>query len=354
MQERIPSLYSFQFRDLHPSVFIGTASDRYTGWIGQIYTEERYRNRISIRPKAIGGKSLQEEVLPVESVEEYFQHFSVLELDFTFYRLLLDKDLRPTQNHHVLRSYQRHLSKDDHLILKVPQVIFAQKLWRGSTFIENPDYLNSEIFIRQFYEPAVDLLGDLVHGFIFEQEYQPKGRRDSPEELVSALGEFLGKIPEDGRYHIELRTESLLSGPYFKVLEKYGVGQVLSHWTWLPPLRKQFNLNDRRFLCASNQCIIRLMTPLRMRYEEAYIKAYPFNKMITGMMSPHMIEDTVEIMSTAIDQGVCINVVINNRAGGNAPLIAQKISERFLGVHSKAGKQGTLKERNTGDTYDVY
>jgi hypothetical protein len=29
---------TFHFRNLHPQVFIGTASDRYAGWIGQIYS----------------------------------------------------------------------------------------------------------------------------------------------------------------------------------------------------------------------------------------------------------------------------------------------------------------------------
>ena len=96
--EKKEKLKKFQFHDLHPQVFIGTASDRYAGWIGQIYSEERYAGRISSRPKTVGGKSLKEEVLPVESVEDYFQHFSVLELDFTFYRALLDKDSKPTQN----------------------------------------------------------------------------------------------------------------------------------------------------------------------------------------------------------------------------------------------------------------
>jgi len=334
-EAKIPSLDRFQFRDLYPNVFIGTASDRYAGWIGQIYREERYRNRISIRPKTVGGKSLKEEVLPVESVEDYFQHFSVLELDFTFYRLLLDEDLRPTQNYHVLRTYLKHLSQDDHLILKVPQVIFAQRLWRGGKFVENPDYLNPDVFIHQFYEPAVDLLGGLINGFIFEQEYRPRRERTSPDEYMAALSQFLDEIPRDKRYHMEVRTESLLSSPYFKVLEEYGVGQVLSHWTWLPPLRRQFIKSNRKFLNASKHCIIRLMTPLGMRYEEAYIKAYPFNKMINGMMSPQMINETVEIMLTAIDEGVHINVVINNRAGGNAPIIAQEISERFSEVHSR-------------------
>ncbi|MGD2126637.1 MAG: DUF72 domain-containing protein [Desulfobacteraceae bacterium] len=319
----------FYFRDLHPNVLMGTASDRYAGWIGQIYSKERYGSRISRRSKSVGGQSVTEEVLPVESVEEYFQHFSVLELDFTFYRLLLDKDLKPTQNYHVLQTYRKHLGPSDHLVLKVPQVIFAQKLWRGGKFIENPDYLDPEIFTHQFYKPATDLLDRSLHGFIFEQEYQLKKDRPSPDDYAAALGAFFERIPEDERYHVEVRTESLLSEPYFGLLEKHGIGQVLSHWTWLPPLRRQFTKGSRRFLNHGGQCVIRLMTPRGMRYEEAYLKAFPFDKLVEGMMSPHMLEDTVGIMQTAIEQGLRVDVLVNNRAGGNAPLIAQKVAENF-------------------------
>jgi len=42
------------------------------------------------------------------------------------------------------------------------------------------------------------------------------------------------------------------------------------------------------------------------------------------------VEDTVGIMRAAVEQGIQANVIINNRAGGNAPLIAQKIAERFV------------------------
>ena len=320
----------FQFRELYPNVFMGTASDRYAGWIGQIYSEERYRKRITSRPKKVGGKSLKEEVLPVESVEEYFRHFSVLELDFTFYSLLMDKDSQATRNYHVLQTYRRHLRDDDRLILKVPQSVFAKRLWRGGKFVENPDYLKRSMFVDQFYEPATDLLGQHLKGFIFEQEYQPKKERVPPEELAEELDQFFASIPREDRYHMELRTDALLSEPYFQVLEKYGIGQVLSHWTWLPPLRRQLNKNNGKFPNADNQCIVRLMTPLRMRYEEAYLKAYPFDKLIDGMMSHHMVEETAEIMSAAIRDGVGVNVIINNRAGGNAPLIAQRVSEKFL------------------------
>jgi len=112
----------FRFRDLHPNVFMGTASDRYAGWIGQIYSGERYANKIGRRSKRVGGKTFVEEVLPVASVEEYFRHFRILELDFTFYRPLLDKDGKATQNLHVLRTYTQYLNKTDRLTSKTGSV----------------------------------------------------------------------------------------------------------------------------------------------------------------------------------------------------------------------------------------
>ena len=75
-------------------------------WIGQICTGERYQGRINRRTNTVGVKSFVEETLPVESVEKYFEHFPVLEIDYTFYSPLLDKDGKPTNNFHVLRNYR--------------------------------------------------------------------------------------------------------------------------------------------------------------------------------------------------------------------------------------------------------
>jgi hypothetical protein len=94
--------------------------------------------------------------------------------DRTFYRLPLEEDGKPTQNFHVLKSYHQHMKEGDRLLLKVPQVITARKLRRGAGFAENDTYLNAEIFTEQFYEPAKEILGPGLHGFIFEQEYHVK------------------------------------------------------------------------------------------------------------------------------------------------------------------------------------
>ena len=57
------ALDRFIFRDIHPHINIGTASDHYAGWIGQIYTEGKYR--LSARTHKVGNKSFKEERLPI-------------------------------------------------------------------------------------------------------------------------------------------------------------------------------------------------------------------------------------------------------------------------------------------------
>jgi len=325
------------FRGLHQNILIGTASDRYAGWIGQIYSEGRYEKGITRRSHKVGDKAFNEETLPVESVTEYFEHFPILEIDYTFYRPLLDSSGNPTQNFHVLKSYRQHMKKGDLVLLKAPQIVIARKLRRGPVFVENETYLNPEIFTKQFYQPAVEILGPCLNGIIFEQEYHIKNDRFPPAKVAQDLDEFFSKIPRDTRYHIELRTEAYLADPVFEVLKKHGVGLVFSHWTWLPPLRKQLAKEKMKFFNSGKQVVIRLITPLRMSYEESYAKAFPFDKMVSGMLDREMIEDTVKIMNEPIKDKIQVNLIINNRAGGNAPLIAQKIADRL-----RLEKQGHL------------
>jgi uncharacterized protein YecE (DUF72 family) len=320
----------FDFRNLAPGIELGTASDRYAGWLGQIYTPGKYEGKISGRKRRLGGKVFEEKVLPVESVSEYFRHFPVLEIDFTFYRLLLDPSGNPTDNFRVLQSYARHLEPGDRIVLKVPQVVFARRLFRGGAFVPNADYLDPEIFRSHFYEPALSLLGDSLAGLIFEQEYQRAKERQDPEVLAGELRDFFGAIPRDHRYHLELRTEKYLSPALFQVLEEFGVDQVLSHWTWLPSLKEQYRRSGERFFNSGRHRLIRLLTPRHVKYEEAYAAAFPFDMFQEGMISPGMIEDTVSIMRNVVKREGRVTVIVNNRAAGNAPLLAQMIADRLM------------------------
>lgn len=72
-----------------------------------------------------------------------------------------------------------------------------------------------------------------------------------------------------------------------------------------------------------------LITPLRISYEESHAKAFPFEKMIPGMLDPEMIEDTARNLNEAMKEKVQVNLIINNHTSGNAPLIVQKITDRL-------------------------
>jgi hypothetical protein len=49
------------------------------------------------------------------------------------------------------------------------------------------------------------------------------------------------------------------------------------------------------FFNSGRQAVIRLITPLRMSYEESYARAYLFDKMVPGILDPEMIEDTAKL-----------------------------------------------------------
>ncbi len=72
------------------------------------------------------------------------------------------------------------------------------------------------------------------------------------------------------------------------------------------------------------------MTPRGMRYEDAYAKASPFDKLADGLLQPQMIRETAGLMRHAVENSIETNILINNRAGGNAPLIAQQLAMEFF------------------------
>ena len=47
--------------------------------------------------------------------------------------------------------------------------------------------------------------------------------------------------------------------------------------------------------------------------------------MVEGLINPEMVPETIDIIKDGIKNGVCMNVILNNRCGGNAPLIAKEL-----------------------------
>lgn len=333
VEERRNALDQYRFRTLHPNVKFGTASDRYAGWIGQIYSE-KWSQQIKKRSRRLQGKKYEEQQVPIASVEEYFEHFSVLELDFPFYRPMRDAEGEPTSTFFTLEKYVQHAPDDAAFLIKAPQQFTARKLRRSKAFVDNPSFLDVQLYIQQFHEPVREILEDRLAGIVFQQEYQRVNESPTPEENVSELDSFFSRLPQDVQIHLELRSEHLLKPVYFDWLEESGLGFVFSHWTWLPAIRQQWKMCGGRFTARDDTAVTRLLTPLDTKYAEAYDMAYPFDTAVPELsetpQARRMIDDVTALAYQALQQHKTLMVIANNRAYGNSPALAQAVGHRFL------------------------
>jgi uncharacterized protein YecE (DUF72 family) len=323
-------LTDYQFRGLFPNVRFGTASDRYAGWIGQIYPPE-YSKRITARSKDMGGRRFREETVPIDSTKHYFEHFDVLEVDYTFYSPLLEPDGGPSRTHLTLEQYADHAPAHARFILKAPQVYSARILRRGPGYVENPEYLDFESYTENFLRPAADILGERLDGVLFEQEYGRERDSPRPEEFAAELDDFFGALPDGGPpTHLEIRSPHLHAQPFYDMLDRRGLGHAISHWTWLPPIRKQIGMAGGFHPAGPDRdVLIRLLTPLNVRYADAYAMAHPFDRVVPELADTPgaraMISDTARAAIRAATENIRITVLANNRAWGNAPSLTRAV-----------------------------
>ena len=329
----------YRFHAIHPALRVGTASDRYAGWIGQIYPESLYANRVSSRSKTLGGQSYSVRKVPIESAKDYFQHFGVLEIDFTFYRPLREADGEPSNTHRTLATYAEHAPPNARFLVKAPQMYTARTLRRGGDYVSNTDYLDAQGYRTRFEQPLVDLLGDRLSGVILQQEYQRVSDSPSPSANVDQWDDFVAPLDDAVQRHLELRSEHLLKPVYFDWLDARGLGHVFSHWTWLPMIRKQWRLCGERFTAANHEAVARLLTPRDMKYATAYKHAYPFDApsdaLCTTQQAHDMVLDATALTYRAAAADATLNLICNNRAWGNAPDLARTIAHRILDEEEK-------------------
>ncbi|MGA2958924.1 MAG: hypothetical protein ABSF48_24800 [Thermodesulfobacteriota bacterium] len=68
------------------------------------------------------------------------------------------------------------------------------------------------------------------------------------------------------------------------------------------------------------------------------------------MLDLEVIEDTVKIVNEAIKYKTPVNLIISNRAGGNASLVAQKIADRFIRRSSRGCSEFIFIHRSNAST----
>ena len=202
-------------------IFIGTSSWKYDGWLGQIYTRERYLSRGKFSQKAFEA----------ECLKEFAETFPVVCGDFSFYQF-------PTP------EFWKKLFTDSppqlQFALKAPEEATVEVFPRHPRYgaragRPNEAYLNVNAFKAMFLEP-LELYRSRIACLIFE--FGARGA--ATKEFVAQVAPFFDQLPDTFRYAVEVRNREYLVEPYFEVLREHKAAHVFNAWTKMPPLEEQF------------------------------------------------------------------------------------------------------------------
>ena len=345
VDERRAEADRFDVRHVHPALRFGSASDRYAAWIGQVYPRDVWAGEVSTRKKRVGGEAVEERLLPVASVEDYCLHFGVLEIDATYYRPLVEETGKPSPGLFQLQHYADASPHSARFLLKAPQQTTARRLRRKVdgrwSYVENPDYLDPALFTDRFLHPAQKTFGVKLAGVILEQPYERARDSPDPDTFVAEWDRFVADVPNDTPLHLEVRSSHQLTPAYAEWLANRDLGFCFSHWQWLPALIDQWRFVGERFTSASGGAVLRLMQPRDMSYDESFRLAYPFDAPAAGLSDTsaarRMVDEATALMYQAVEAGVTLDVVCNNRAWGNAPDLARTLAHRFLDFAERKG-----------------
>jgi uncharacterized protein YecE (DUF72 family) len=280
-------------------VWIGTSSWKYPGWIGQIYTRERYlvRGRFSQR------------LFEAAALAEYAETFPAVCGDFSFYQF-------PSED------YWRRLFGSAPATLryafKVPEEITVKTFPSHARYgaragLANPSFLNAALLADAFLAP-LEPFRERICALVFEFGAFSRAAYPEPRGFLDDLARFLAALPRGWRYSVEVRNPEYLQPAYFACLRTHGAAHVFNAWTRMPELSAQIAISEA---WTADFTLCRALLRPGRSYEQA-VKAFePYDRM-REVYEPAR-RALREIIARAAASGQPAFVFVNNRLEGNAP-----------------------------------
>ena len=170
-------------------IYVGTSSWKYEGWLGLIYSPERYMRYFKAGPPKVVKSRFEKTCLA-----EYALTFKTVCLDAGFYQF-------PTTQ--MLDGYLSQVPRDFRMSLKVTEDITILRFpnlprYSSRAGQANPHFLDSDLFITNFLEPLIPYR-DYIGTIIFEFSHFHPGDWERGREFVEAsLMPFWTRFPKVG------------------------------------------------------------------------------------------------------------------------------------------------------------
>jgi uncharacterized protein YecE (DUF72 family) len=282
-------------------VFIGTSSWKYEGWLGQLYTPERYVYR---------GKVARTR-FERECLREYAEVFKTVCVDAAYYDF-------PRREY--LEKLAEAVPEDFHFGFKVTDAVTIKKFPNLPRFgvragKTNEHFLNADLFAAAFLKPC-EAIRDKVGVLLFEFSRFWIGDYEHGRDFVGDLDRFLAQLPRGWPYAVELRNRQWLRDEYFGCLARHGVAHVFNNWDAMPSVGEQMALpgsNPQPELTAARF----LLKPGR-KYEEAVKTFQPYDQVKEPNLNARAACRALIAQGKADVPARKTFIYVNNRLEGNA------------------------------------
>jgi len=288
-------------------IYIGGSSWKYEGWLGQIYSRDRYLAR--------GRFSRQR--FEAECLREYTETFSAVCGDFAFYQFPTGEFWR-----RLFQATPAHFR----FAFKVPEQITcrffpAHPRYGPQRGQENEAFLDHRMLEEMFLRP---LLPYRQQTAVLIFEFGAFGPRSfaASSEFLDRLDPFLAALPPEFRYAVEIRNPEFLEKDYFSCLRSHQVAHVYNAWSRMPELRHQIAIPDSR---TADFLVCRALLRRGRAYADAVESFAPYEDIQDpNPAGRQAIRDLIEWAKTNRQAAF---IFVNNRFEGNAPRTIEAIVE---------------------------
>ncbi len=208
---------------------IGTCSWKYPSWEGLVYSSRE----------------------PENYLHEYAGTYSTVEVDQWFWSLGTSGAALPKRE--TVAEYDQATPDDFRFTVKCPNALTLTHHHgkKGEPLRTNPRFLD-EGFFNSFLETVAALVPK-IGLFIFQFEYLNRDKMESSRVFLEKLDQFLGRLPADLPYAVEIRNPRWMDAPWFDMLNRHGAAPVLLQGYWMDDVAQTIDTHES--LLGDTVCI---------------------------------------------------------------------------------------------------
>jgi uncharacterized protein YecE (DUF72 family) len=302
---KVPPEVESLARRLPPTLFLGTSSWSFPGWVGIVY-----------------DRKASERDLAREGLAAYAKHplLRTVGLDRTYWAPI------PAE---TFAAYASVVPDEFRFVVKAHAACTSPRMsWLGESVARrrepNPLFLDPVHAAQEVVGPCVEGLGAKAGPILFQFPPLAVADFESPGRFASRLHEFLERLPRGPLYAVELRNAQLLFKQTYAAFAATGAEPCFNVHPSVPGIAQQREYTGG---ALPRTLVIRWMLHRKLTYEGAKDRHRPFDRIVD--------EDE---LSRAEIAGLCIEalqagrtafVIANNKAEGSAPLSLIGLAERL-------------------------